>query len=146
MRSAVLWVVLALGVGGLVGCKALSRAQQERMAKLMEANRGLIQEMDGTYAKLKDGSATVEEVIAAVSRIKAQIETNLKEIEAIKDEGASTWAIIGGVVGALFRTVLHGAAKLPIGGPVGMGLQWLVALLLGGSTTGKKEQPKVVEA
>jgi len=138
MKSAVLVLVPCLVL--LAGCSGLSDGQREEIATLVAENKALVVEMESLYGRLKDGSATVAEVSAAVVRIKAKVESNLKRIEEIHESGASTAAIIGGIVGALFRSVPHALTRIPLPGGLGIAVQGFLSLLLGGSATKRKEE------
>lgn len=133
-------LVAALALGQ-VGCAGLSDSDQEKVAAIVAENRALVMEMDGLYAKLQAGDATVAEVAVAVGKIKNQIDKNLLEIEKLKESGNSFGMILAGIAGALGRTALHAATKIPIGGPLGAIIQTLLGLLLGGSATKKKDAP-----
>lgn len=136
-------VVLALaGVGMLSGCGGLSKEQQERLDKLMGENQALSVRLQAVYKAAQNGTATVGEVEAAVKEITTAISANQAEIKKLQDEGAGGMAWLWALIGMFGRTVLHAGAKIPLGGPLGVIVQSLLGLLLGGSQTAKKEELK----
>lgn len=137
-------VCTGIVIAGLVlvmgGCASLSTEQQERVNALVDENAKLSIKLADLTKQAKEGTATPEEITAAMQEVQASIERNRKEIADIHASGTSTSAILGGIAGALGRTALHAATKIPIGGPIGIVIQGILGLLLGGSETRKKEE------
>lgn len=135
-------VAICVGIACIIGC--LGGDSQLRVDALVAENEKLALEMKALAEKAKAGTATTGEIADGVAKIQDQMKRNLDEIKAIKSEGNSTAAIIGGIVGAVARTGLHAVATvIPASGPLGLGIQAILTLLLGGSSTAKKvEAPK----
>ena len=139
-------ILLILALGTIGGCSwftvGLNPDQKKRVEELEKANEGFVEELSILYAKAKAGTITLEELASGIGKVKTQTKANLDEIKKIHTEsgsGGAIWAIIG----VLGRTVLHGAAKfIPAGGgPLALGLQGILGLLLGGSQTKKHPPP-----
>lgn len=146
MRVMVFVVVLALLGAAIIGCGlggGLSPEQQARVNLLVQEDARLTRQMADLFAKAKSGQITMEEAFIAVSEIKLQIDKNLSELKALKEEGASNAGIfggvIGGILGAFFRTGVHAARLIP--GPVGTIAGIVAPLLLGGSSGETAKKP-----
>lgn len=142
----VIFGAVCLGTASLVqGCVGLSPEQQARIDKLNEDNAKVEGEI---VAVIKDAQAGKIDPIAlasALTSLRTQFSENTKAINAVHAEGG-TWAAIWGGLGVFGRTGLHLAAKfIPAGGAWGL-LSGLLGILLGGSSTTKKEAVEPLKA
>lgn len=135
-------VTLALAGGGALigGCvaAALSPEQEARVETLVDKNVELAKKLDSLRKDAKDGKLDAASVVSAMDAVQEQMKANKDEISKIHAEAVAAGATAGGVAGAFGRTALHGigyAAGKWIPGPIGIGIQILTGLLLGGSST-----------
>lgn len=130
--------VLILGLMG--GCAGLSKEQQERIEVITKKNETLAGELSTLYTQARQGLADPAEIVAAIQKVTAAMSENHAEIKKIQAESGNTSAWIAGAVGLFGRTALHAVgAAIPGAGPLAAGLQAILTLLLGGSTTKKRE-------
>lgn len=140
-------VTLALAGGGafIGGCvaAALSPEQEARVETLVDKNVELAKKLDNLRKDAKDGKLDAAAVVSAMDAVQDQMKANKEEISKIHADAVAAGATAGGVAGALGRTALHGigyAAGKWIPGPIGLGIQLLTGLLLGGSAGTEKKR------
>ncbi len=140
MKRAILPVVLVLVLIG--GCAGLSSEQIARIDALSAENQKATSEMSVLLSKAKAGTITPLEVVQAMDRLRALIDSNVKEIKEI-EATASKGSVIAGAIGLFGRTALHAVSiAVPGSGPIAAALQGLLTLLLGGSSTKKQDPTK----
>lgn len=136
----VLLTFAAIGAVVLGGC-GLSQEQLDRISKLAQENNELYQAQEKLVADAKAGNIDPVKIAESLAKITAQVKKNIDEIQKIRQEGNSTAAIIGAVLGMFGRSALHGlAGVIPGGGAVTGILQSGLQLLLGGSATAAKKE------
>ena len=137
MKSLLAGVLILCCMGG---CAGLSAEQTARIEAIAKENETLAIKMAALIEKAKKGEISPTEIIQAVEEVRNLMDKNRTEIKSIQESATSKAAVWGGIAGLVGRTVLHGAASaIPGAGPVAAMLQGLLTLLLGGSTTKKKE-------
>ena len=137
MKKMILPCVAVLALMG--GCAHLTEEQKARVEVLTKQNNALTDEMAVLLSKAKAGTATPLEIVQAVDRIRVTLKSNADEMKAIQDT-ASTSSWIAGAIGLFGRTALHAVSlAVPGSGPLAAGLQALLTLLLGGSSSKEKK-------
>lgn len=122
--------------------KELVSAQKE-LADVIQIGVELKSQLDNEeitpaefLGKLADNEEDIREAVAAVSKTAAAL-------SEVNDSGSDWWATIKAVGAGVFgRTLLHAAQVALAGSTGGLGgfASGLLALMLGGSATGKKEE------
>lgn len=135
-QLTVVALIVGLALVGGVGCdllKGISPEQVARIQKLGEDNDALTRELASLVSGVKEGKVSTVDALAAIVRVKAQLEKNLAELEEIKKSGANTGTLFGALLGLFGRSAAHGLRALPIPGPLGIGINALLTIVLGGS-------------
>ena len=133
LASVVFCALLGAGVGG---CMQLSLDSTARLEAVIAENKALALKVAEIYAKIQDGSLTLGEAKSTLEQFQDSITKNVAEIVDIKaKESMTNGALLGAIGGVAGRTLLHSVIGF-LPGPLGI----ILRLLLGGSSTAKKEE------
>lgn len=142
MKRAFAWIVVC-GLA-VAGCGQMSAGSKEKLETLSADNAALAAKLTASFQAAKDGSLTVGEIEARIKEIEDARQKNMKEIAEITiNENMTKIGAVAAGAGVLGRSALHlvGSGVIPLGplAPIQPLLAGLIGLLLGGSSSKKKE-------